>query len=221
MSDVTVECSRCRRTLTLSEYSLEAGLSCPSCQTPLPAAASNGRAEALKLKALAAPAASILEREANVLPGTRGKAAEIRRQRRPRPLLGLLLFLAVSGAMLAWQWLASRNSALIEAYSLGRYGLLALVWVLVMLEAFQDSNSQGLACLLIPFYILFYAASRVASYWRQALFFAAVVTVATEPYLMPKACLIFHLQRWFTDFVREVERTLNGMGTDPLKNLPR
>ena len=220
MADVPVQCAQCGQTLTLSEYSLDAGVVCPTCKTPLPAAVSANGA-ALKLKTPVVSSTSILEREANVLPGTRGKAVEIRRQRRPRPMLGLLLFVVAAGVMLGWQWLASRNGAMIESYGWARYGLLGMVWVLVMLEAFQDSNGQGLACLLIPFYVLFYAASRVNSYWRQALFFAAVVTVMAEPYQLPKASLILQSQTAFAGFVQQVERELSGMGTDPLKDLPR
>ena len=230
MADVTTTCPACGKSATFSEYVEAAARRCPGCGAALeltpPAVEPDKRLRVNRLgpedhttlsgqllppplPAAAGPT-PLEQRRATAL-------AEEETIRHSSRFVGVLVFLLAGGLAAGGQWLAAGNDGVREFYLYARYGLLAAAASGVLYEAFRESMSQGVLCLVVPAYIVFYALSHVESYWRQGLFLAAVGLLGAELHFVHDHSLLVSAQKTSEKWIRGVSGLINRAG-DPYLN---
>jgi hypothetical protein len=107
-------------------------------------------------------------------------ATEADRARSPSLVLGLVVLLLVGGAAVGGTWYVREHGEWRDVFLAARWFVLGVPALLVCLEAFQESAAQGMLCLLVPLYLVWYAITRVESYWRQALVLSALALLIAE-----------------------------------------
>jgi hypothetical protein len=165
MADITVRCTHCDATMTVSEFADLAAVACRACGRGVQAAndapAAGARAK-LTLKRDAPPDPTQAPVEAPILPSDdvvpAGTRVALRpRSWRPSQLAVSVLISLVLGAVMAYL----RYGGGLDEDSLAqfrRFGpALALVFhVFLVWKAFEDSIFQGILCLLVPLYSAYY-----------------------------------------------------------------
>lgn len=121
-----------------------------------------------------------------------------------------LWVMVVGGTMVGMQWMGQDHRAWADAYLWARYGLLATGLLLVLYDAFRDTILQGLLCLFLPMYILFYALSRVESYWRIGFFIGVAIGIGAELYFMPGEAILTAMNHVADGFIQRVAGWIQG-----------
>ena len=197
MADVELGCPKCGLRVTVSEYVGEEGRICMACGGALQipeeawpameaAQASSGlrvrrrtQADAVSVRGDPLPTGAVGHAEAErVIPNA---VADPKAGRSPWPrVIGVLVFLLTAALFIGPQFLADGHPAVRDAYLSMRYGAWALVWLIVVIDAWREGTFYGLGSLLFPPYALAYAVSRMESYWAKALVFATLIALAAE-----------------------------------------
>lgn len=127
--------------------------------------------------------------------------------RRPKRWMGPVIFLGTTGLLAGLQYGGTSIPEMQDAYLWARYGFLVLAAAMVLFEAFRDSLTQGLLCLLLPFYLAYYALSRMQSYVRAGFVLGVGVAIGLELIWMGEDAILRLLNRevnWFIDYVHSL-----------------
>lgn len=230
MADISVQCSECGRATVVSEFAAPETLRCPGCGRPLPLPPPKTSSE-LTLR----PSE---ERSKKTLSGTvldnnllaravaaretESVLAEVHKARTPvKKMSGFGLWLAllvVGGGLVGWQYAVARDLGpefLRRGYVTGRNLLATFSALPVLVVAFYDGLTQGLLCLLLPFYIVYYVVVRMEFNVLRGMFLGLCVGLAVETRLLPQQSLLAAAQSGFDNFVISVTRLIHRAGEPP------
>jgi hypothetical protein len=98
---------------------------------------------------------------------------------------------------------------------MGRLILFLAIHLVVILVAFDDGLLQGFLCLLVPFYIVYYAFTRLESLPLRGAFLAVYVWLLAELYFLPRHSFIQMVQTAFTTQASNVSGLIQGLSKEP------
>ena len=225
MSDISLHCSGCGRDNLFSEYTLPEHMVCSECgnllSTKRKSAAQELRMHRLqngdKMSLQGTPVVETHAREGYEPVVVRKPA--LRLPSAPSALVGGAIFLLLGGAMVGAQYLGQTNAAIMDFYLVSRYVVLAVGCLLVIIEAFFNSQVQGFLVLLLPPYLLWYVLTSMESFWRQAVFFAVLLMLGMEMYFMRDQALVSYANTAANSAVEWVGSQIQRAGDAPLPSL--
>ncbi len=188
MADMEIVCANCSRAFRISEFADPAQIRCPDCGTP-PADGGPRRSDAdakppLRLKKVEPPPPpSDPQAEANQPPsqaelmreafGPNRNVSSTRRfgPERRQILLAWLVFAGVAAVVYSLRFGRVLSGFGVDDL-LRDYGwtLLALAWLVSLTVAFAESLMQGVICLLVPGYFLYFLLMSDRIYLRATIF---------------------------------------------------
>jgi len=178
MADIQVECPGCGKPVTVSEFVDLNQLTCRSCGAPFRGATGEEIPEVAESETQESPVVSHPPPPEDTVPNTviaRVQRGRPTRFRMTHSMMSWIL-LAVLGLIALYirfgGWLNTDHIAWIESY--GPIILLA-IHVYVVFKAFRDSVFQGVLCLLVPFYSIYYALVLCYDYTARALIVGALL----------------------------------------------
>ena len=231
MADVTRHCV-CGKDVVVSESAASPDF-CPQCGRRMGQNPPHADASRLKLASMQ-NRASLVSAEVSPeappsAPGVRSVPASHRREDRQagrfhavlslrlQSLFAWVLFLVLLAVLLHWQWQGRGDARLLKSYLAARWALAVGAWLVVLLPAFMDTWVQGTLCLLVPPYAVYYALNRLPQLHFRAIFFAVLLTLAAEYYLLPDQTLAgliqMHVTAWGVDIHGFVHRAARTLGT--------
>jgi hypothetical protein len=186
MADIQITCTRCFTVATVSEFVDDSALVCRSCGAEL---TRPSRPDARAKPTMAAT--RDIGRTDDEQPSPDGNPIELwpggkrapRHRRKHRALhhwYAFGLFLALGSLMAYWRYgggLSPVRLELLRAYAAP--ALLGL-HVLIILKAFEDQVFQGILCLLVPLYSLYYAFGVMDSLYVRALIAAVLIGIGQD-----------------------------------------
>lgn len=231
MADITVKCSSCGTENRVSEYAAAETLVCRSCKRALSNFHTEDRKMRLQVRKIerddkqtnltgekeeeeqeVAIRKASAERTSSVL----GEVHKARtKTSNPHAIVSWLAFLAVGALLVGLQYLSLEDPKLLQPYYTLRWVALGLFSFLVILIAFQDSTFQGVLCLLLPLYIVYYAVVRVESYFVRGAFMAVCVALGTEMHFMPKQAVVTRTQIEINKFINSVGKQVQRASEAP------
>lgn len=230
MADIILKCSECGRENKASEYASPETLVCASCHRPLRPLEQGKKSFRLRMRRIESQEAKTLtgETAAYVLEEKvrRESAAaaaavlgdvhkEREKVKRPNAFCGYLTFLIAGGTLIGLQYLMEQRPDLLQTYQWARIGITAIGTILLLTVAFQDSLFQGLLCLFILPYTIYYAAVRLESYWIRGAFIGVIVALCAELYFMPNEAVIVRAQKNITMFIDNTGRLIDKASASP------
>lgn len=218
MADVQITCSQCGAQTVLSEFVAEEARRCRQCGAAL-SLPQKGDA-GLRLRPVPAPEprpapSPQAETTQSVLAAVHKARSRIRRR---RAWVFWLAFAVSVGLLLGSQYWVSRGSApewLDRGYEVGRNVVAGLALFGVVAVAFRESTLQGLLCLLLPPYALYYAATRLEYDTLRGLFLAVCLMIGLEVRLLPERALLSWAQQRFDQFTASVSQAIERAGRPP------
>jgi hypothetical protein len=225
MADVRVRCPHCGTETTLSQYTASDSAICPSCKASLgipeqpppdiPFRLNLRHAEAAK--DAAGPSASADQiAAANVLQ----QVYKSRQKVKPaNPVWSWVGFVVIAGLLIGFQCFVKQDAGLLRAYQITRSIVAGVATLLVLVVAFEDSPLQGILCILLPMYVVYYAFIRLELYWVRGLFLGAFVAVCTELYFIPADSLLVAMQAGFNRLFEAGSQLIQRAGEPP--DLPK
>ena len=233
MADILVKCNACGMENKVSEYASSGAVVCASCGAPLnvPAGKTTSRLQVRTIDAHQRatltdrkPVTTTAEDQSRAR--SAAKAEEVlqgvhrirEKVKKPHSIWGWLIFLVLAGILIGAQYVMKDYPQVAQYYPITRDVAAVLVSVLVMLVAFQDGTGQGLLCLFVPFYILYYAFVRLDSYWIRGLFTAVYLALGTELYFMPSEARLVNLQKEMNQGIESVNKLMQRASEPP--NMP-
>jgi len=225
MADITLHCAGCGRDNQFSEYTLPEHLLCAGCgnllRTDRKSTAHELRLHRIqkgeKLSLQGTPVVETRIQEGREPVVVRKPA--LRLPSAPSALVGAVIFLLLGGTMVGAQFLGQTHPAIMDLYLVARYVVLAVGCLLVIIEAFFNSQVQGFLVLLLPPYLLWYVLTCMESFWRQAVFFAVLLMLGMEMYFMRDQALITHTQAAVNDGIEWMGGQIKRAGDAPLPSL--
>ncbi len=205
MADVEVKCEECGSPITLSEYAAMDTISCRACGAPLrarPSSPTDSVRERLKLKQQ--QQAEEAESDRPRIKGPTGEQPDeestwrfdryIQQSReniktdakQTGVIWSWVCFLLLALLMASIRFLnilPSDYTELLKTY--GPYAALGM-HVVIVLMAFKDTVFQGILCLLIPGYSVFYLFFVSDNFWTRALFGGLLVGIGLDSALFYK-----------------------------------
>lgn len=190
MADLELTCLECGKTLSVSEFVDDRALVCRSCGARLerPAGGSAQKPKAQrKLSATGRPREDAAEAEQEekaeadrVWTGKKELSKKDMKARVVHHRYALALFIVLGGLMAYLRYgggLPPDMLAREREYAM--YGLLGL-HVAIILKAFEDNVFQGILCLLIPFYSVYYIAAESDSLYLKAIIGAVAIGIGQD-----------------------------------------
>jgi len=230
MADVVVRCVACGRENKVSEYASSETLVCASCHHALELPEPENKSGKLQMRRIEAEQSETLtgvkkgdvgdekiRRESAVESAAiLGNVHKVRETvKRPHAFWSYLTFLIVCGTLVGLQYMMKQRPDLMQTYEWARIAFSAIGAILLLVVAFEDSTIQGLLCLFVLPYAIYYAAVRLEIYWVQGIFMGVVVALCAELYFMPGQAFITQAQIETEKFVSNV-----GQGIDRLSAKP-
>lgn len=233
MADVLVKCKKCGRETKVSEYAAPGAVACPGCGAPLEFESASSRTTTrLKIRkdgtatGSSAPGANPDAARASTATGverTSDKVAVLQdvhkaRQKVHRPLAiwNWVAFAALGGLLIGAEYYVTVwQPAFLSYYLMGRWFVWGFVALLVLIVAFEDGSAQGLLCLFVPFYIVYYALVRLEYYWLRGLFLAVLLGIGMELYYLPEQSALVLLHRETNTFIAGVSKQIERAGASP------
>ena len=229
MADITIKCGKCGRDNTVSEYASVGAVSCASCGQTLELPSGKKAQNRLQMRKLERDDGGVLgagdpkNTQSKVAKGTvpvSGVLDDVHKTRQktktPLAVWGWLLFLAFSGLLVGIEYFVTQvDQSFMQWYLMGRLGVWGFITLLVVIVAWEDSSGQGLMCIFVPFYIIYYAFIRVEYYWLRGLFLAVVVGMCAELYYLPKDAAFTRAQLSFNKFIVAVETQMDRASDSP------
>jgi DNA-directed RNA polymerase subunit RPC12/RpoP len=216
VSDVIVKCSQCGHECTVSEHASSGTITCPECHAELLISSENVMPKSkLQLKRKEEQKSRL------VLDAEKEEKEEQRRRdieefnptaiqdvhktretvKMPRSVWSWITFLAFAGALIGVQYKLAENPGWTNHYIMARSGIAALTALIICIDAFHDSTVQGLFCLFIPFYIIYYAFVRCDSYFLRGLTMAVLVTLGAELHFMGNKAVVLQFQQQINQII--------------------
>jgi hypothetical protein len=135
--------------------------------------------------------------------------------KRPRAFWGYLTFLIAAGILIGLQYLMKERQDLIQTYEIARIGVSAIGIVLLLMVAFRDSTIQGLLCLFVLPYAMYYAVVRLEIYWIRGVFLGVITAFCAELYFMPSQAFLTQAQQSTSMFIDNVGRLISQASERP------
>ncbi len=230
VADIVIKCAACGTENKVSEYASAEMLVCIGCHhsLQLPEPVKNpGRLKMRKIETHQADrlTGQVADRSADekiriesaaASAAVLGDVHKVRETvKRPHAFWSYLTFLIVCGTLVGLQYMMKERPDLMQTYQWARLGFGVLGAVLLLIVAFQDSTLQGLLCLFVFPYTLYYAAVRLEIYWIQGIFVGVVIALCAEMYFIPGQAFITRAQVESAKFVENV-----GQGISELSKAP-
>jgi hypothetical protein len=213
MPEISIHCPNCNKSHAVADDVSFAQMRCLQCGCPLAAPREQPEPGMLGPQPSAPPVHLTLATPGSTLavpgpgavkvirektgPGVNTALGRKAAQRKYAPAistwLGWILLVVIAGGLIGFQSFAAELRDYLPFYVAARNALFVLVGLLVIHDAWQDSLSQGLLCLLIPPYLLLYAIANLESNIVRALFFALMAGIGAEAWLLPQHSLIMGL----------------------------
>ncbi len=227
MAEINIQCPNCNKSHEIADDVTIAVLRCLQCGCPLTAPSeqpvpamleADSPAPQVRLTlatagvslAVPGPGAVNVLRETTG-PGVSTALGRKAGQRKYVPAvstwLGWILLAVIGAGMIGFQYFADDLRAYVPYYVAFRNALFVLVGLLVIHDAWQDSLSQGLLCVVIPPYLLLYAFASLESNIVRALFFSLIAGLGAEAWLLPQHSLIMAVGPG----LHELIETVNGL----------
>jgi hypothetical protein len=231
VADIVLKCRGCGKDNKVSEYASSEALVCAFCHHPLEVPAVETKSGKLQMRRLEGQRAETLTGEtkdfvaeekvrresAVAAAAVLGDVHKVRETvKRPHAFWSYLTFLIVCGSLVGLQYMLKQRPDLMETYEWVRIGFSALGATLLLVVAFQDSTFQGLLCLFLLPYAIYYAVVRVETYWIQGIFMGVVIALCSELYFIPKEAFITKAQINAEIFVTNVGQTIDRMSAKPV-----
>lgn len=224
MADIILPCPKCGHQQTVSEFVAAEAIQCAKCGTALEIPMrSNGSPLKLRDKDALEPQ--------NLGPSSRAQAAppppshdaptmadvykSHGKVKKTRSVWAWMVFVILTAVFIGFQSAVREDAALLSNYNWFRGILAGLIYLLVVMTAFEDSVWQGLLSLVIPPYCIFYALVRLDSYMLRNLFLAVIVAFCAELYFIPENAFITHVQNGMSAFIRSIEGMIQRAGDAP------
>lgn len=231
MADILVRCKKCGRESKVSEYAVSGEVRCAGCGTPLEFTVSSTQTARLKLKrsdttSTDRPAGAGMK-EGEGATATAQRTApkldvlqDVHKARQtvknPLAIWNWLSFVLLGAALVGAEYYVTViNPGFLQYYLMGRWGVWGFVCLLVLIVAFEDGTAQGLLCLFVPAYIVYYALVRLEYYWLRGLFMAVLVGIGMELYYLPERSAVVLLQREANAFIAGVSKQIERAGESP------
>ena len=141
------------------------------------------------------------------------KRKHYRRSRLMESLAAWLVFALLLGLLLGWQHAGRTDPRLLNAYLSARWLLVGATWLAVLGAAFADNKLQGLLCLFVPAYMIYFALNRLDYYLLRCLFFAVLCALAAEYYFFaPGDVLLELVQQQIQAWIQAGHRWITSLG---------
>ncbi len=226
MADCTLACTSCGKTTTISEFTEPDARKCPSCGAALPAISTpKTGALSLRLREEGADASTKwmgksqetgrnnTRAAAPVTGGARLFAATgTERVRTSSSMSGLIVFLVVGGLSVGGAWYVRDSAEWRDVYYLWRWGLLAVSALIVIVDAFREGAGHGLLCLCFPPYLVWYAMTRVESYWIQAVVGGALALLIADFFWLSNHSIVSITSKVVEQFIDGVGDVIHRAG---------
>lgn len=221
MADIKIKCSGCGKENVFSEYSRPESRRCRKCDAALMEGESSAKTKLRVRKP---------EPEADEIPNLKedepvadkreqsSSTPKDKKKSKPKPkkpssfLLGLTAFVVFGGLLAGLQYFGQGDRNLLELYKTVRLFALGLGFLIVVVDAFKESQVSGFLALLFPPYLIYYALLKLNSFWRQGLFMAVVLMLTTEMYFMKDDAIIREANRYVQKKVDYVSEQLEKAG---------
>jgi len=218
MADLTLTCSKCQAQTVVSEYAEPGAAICSACGTPLEMPAKKEES-GLRIRRMDPASQTSLTGEQMAIDlATRAQAGaqtedvlrEVHKARTKvqavSPAWFWLVLLGLGGGWIGWLYSLAHGSApeLPFSYETARSVMTAIGWLAVLVVAFQESGGQGMLCLLLPFYILYYAFVRMEYHLLRGWFLAICLALVAEVYFIPDRSALNAAQTATNDFIAKV-----------------
>jgi DNA-directed RNA polymerase subunit RPC12/RpoP len=230
MADIQLRCAQCGKEITVSEFASAEALTCPACGQAL-ALPERSKPAPLTIRPMSRESKTALtggEMDLDVLARavagkeTESVLGEVHKARTAvKKSTTIWLFIAlliVGGGLVGWQYALAEDigpGALSQWYATVRSAVAGLGALLVLLVAFYESPWQGLFCLLLPFYILYYAVVRMEYNLVRGIFLGVCVALVAEVRLVPDRSLLLAAQGGFNGFVATANKQIQRAGEPP------
>jgi len=197
MADVEVKCEQCGSPVVLSEYAAIDTISCRGCGAPLraqPSSPTDSVHERLKLKEQERAAES--DEEMTPAAPAEGEGEEsswrfdryiqqsrenIQTERKQTGVIwSWICFLVLALIMASIRFLNVLPPTYQEMLKLYAPYIAAFMHITVLLMAFKDTIFQGILCLLIPGYSVFYIFLVSDNFWARALIAGLLVGIGFD-----------------------------------------
>ena len=230
MADIVLKCVACGKKNKVSEYASSETLVCASCHHALDIPMLEKTSGKLQMRRIESQQAETLTGEvkdhaaeekirlasAVASAAVLGNVHKVRETvKHPHAFWSYLTFLLVCGILVGLQYMLKQRPDLMETYEWARIGFSAIGAVLLLVVAFEDSAFQGLLCLFVLPYAIYYAAVRLETYWIQGIFMGVVVALCAELYFMPRQAVITQAQINTVIFIRDVGQLIDRMSAKP------
>ena len=232
MADIVITCASCGHERKISEYASAEESKCPDCGAAVEVPSlskettlSVCKTEDLRPQALAATAEELATAsdEAPPAPQTEQAGASTLEEvykvrgkvKKTRPVLGLLTFVFFAAMLLWLQMLLRADGNVLLMYNWVRGVCGGVIYILVLLVAFEDTLWQGLVGVVFPPYTIYYALVRLDSHVLRGLFLAFVVALGAELYFVPQHSFINHSQTYVNSVIRGGEGFIQRAGEAP------
>lgn len=234
MADIQLKCAQCGKETTVSEFASVESLACPACGAALSLPERGAETAALKIRLQERESKTGLtgqEMDVDVLAravaaketdSVLGEVHKARTQLQKSTGLWLwVVLLLVGGGLIGWQYAVAEGLGpdwLTDSYPVVRSVVSGLATVIVLVVAFYEGWVQGVLCLLLPFYILYYSIVRMEFNLVRGLFLGVCVALVVEVKILPKQSLMIAAQGGFERMIVNVNRLIQRAGEPP--NMP-
>lgn len=189
MADIELKCPACGKSTTVSEFVADDGLKCRSCgaglarpervtaEKPRHTLTRNTYVDSEQTKV--ASAAQTVEAK-GFWPGGRRNGRRPQRAKVRHHWYAWLVFAVLAGTMGYLRYGGGLDAAGLDFIK--RYAVAAAVTlhVLVLLKAFEDAIFQGILCLLVPFYTLYYLLNVCDAVYLRAVVAGLLVGIGQD-----------------------------------------
>jgi len=229
MADITVTCAKCGKENKVSEFVASKSVNCKSCGQPLEIQVQTKQTR-LQMRHIGDERGDSLRTASKgtsartgALPTSGGVSSVLgdvhkarEKQKNPLAFWAWLAFLALTGLLVGAQYyIVVIDPQYTQYYMYGRLAIWGFIALLVLIVAFEDSTGQGLFCLFVPLYIVYYAFMRVEYYWLRGLFFAVVISMGSELYYMPQEAALTKAQVAVNKFIVGTADQMDRLSREP------
>lgn len=225
MADVILVCPTCAKHVTVSEY-VETSVPCPQCGRLLdrntPLAHSGTKPKLASMDGRGSLISDKIKPEEYVAPEFTQPYAPKERHERGRVhsefmewlhyIFSWLLFLALTGLFLCWQWKGQSDPQLMVYYKGARWALAGGAWLAILIVAFQENWLQGTLNLLIPPYSVYFALNRVDYFYLRAFYFSVLFMLLAEFYFLPTQTLFHTTQDALGSWTEDIRNLIRNTG---------
>ncbi len=180
MADIQIQCPGCLKQVTASEFVNRSQLRCRTCGASFADApadeAAPVRQDAAREREAPVPASLPLMEDA--IPSTVIARVQTNRPKRfimTNSIVSWILLLVLGGIALYIRFGGWLNVEHIEWIESNGPLILLAIHIYVVFKAFRDSVFQGVLCLLVPFYSIYYALVLSYDYTARALIAASLL----------------------------------------------